>query len=1070
MKKFNLSILLLFIVCFVHTQTVKNPLIFADVPDMSMVRVGNIYYMSSTTMHMSPGVPIMKSEDLMNWQIVNYAYDTLANSDAMNLTDGKNAYGRGSWASCIRYHNEKFYVSTFSHTTGKTCIYITDDIENGPWETHTFTPALHDHTLWFDDDGRVYMIYGNGKLFITELEPDFSGMKPGTNRVLIENASAPAGNDMALEAEGSQLFRHEGKYYLFNIAWPRGGMRTQIVHRADSLNGKWEGRQAFQHAGIAQGGMIETPGGAWYAYLFRDYGAVGRIPYLLPVSWEDGFPQIGVGAKEAEKSALSGHKGLMPGIVNSDEFNREAGSRALPPVWQWNHNPDNALWKVENGYLRLTTGRLDSRFESARNTLTQRTIGPVCSGTVKMDVSGMKDGDFAGLCLLQKHYGQTGIKVSGNRKFIYMINASSGKPVEQAEIPFSQKTVYFKVECDFREKTDLAFFYYSMDGVKWQSAGQPLQMSYTLDHFTGYRFGLYNYATKNTGGYADFDYFRISGEITGSRTKEAGSAPHLAKSGTATQLIVNNKPFLILGGELGNSSAASVEDIERIFPKLQRMGLNTVLVPAYWDLIEPSEGVYDFSLVDKAVQQARANHLKVIFLWFGAWKNSMSCYAPLWFKKDYEKYPRAYTKAGKPLEIAGSFSENVYQADNRAFSQLMKHIASVDQAENTVIMVQIENETGMIEDARDYSAEANRLFNEAVPEALLHYLSRHKHTLHPQMLEKWGKQGFKTKGNWQEVFGADLYTDEIFMAWYYACYIEKLAQTARAVHNIPLYVNAAMNSRGRKPGEYPSAGPLAHLIDVWHCGAPTIDLLAPDLYDKGFTDWVAKYRLHNNPLFIPEIRLANSNGVQAFYVFGEHDAIGFCPFSIESGSDSAHAPLVKSYARLKELMPLLAEHQGKNTMNGLYFDKENPQRIIYRDDLKITCRHFFTLPWDPRATDGSEWPEGGGIILRLAEDEYIVAGSGIVVEFEKTDENNVVDAKELGEDGFASTGNNKREERRWNGSSRCGIGSVDEIAIKEDGAFGYIRRLNGDQTHQGRHVRIGVDDFSILHVKLYDYK
>ncbi|EGK02283.1 glycoside hydrolase family 43 protein [Dysgonomonas gadei] len=529
MKKLDLSILFLFFVLLVNAQSAKNPLIFADVPDMSMVRVGDTYYMSSTTMHMVPGVPIMKSSNLIDWEIVNYAYDTLANIDAMNLTNGKNAYGRGSWASCIRYHNGKFYITTFSQTTNKTYIYITDDIENGPWETRTFTPSLHDHTLWFDDDGKVYMIYGNGKLSITELEPDFSGIKPGTNRVLIENASAPAGNDIALGAEGSQLFRHGGKYYLFNITWPRDGMRTEVVHRADSLNGKWEGRLALQNSGIAQGGIIETPGGKWFAYLFRDYGAVGRIPYLLPMNWEDGFPKISIGNKDSEKSGLSGNKGLIPGIVNSDEFDRKEGDRALPLVWQWNHNPDNTLWKVENGYLRLTTGRLDNNLELARNTLTQRTIGPVCSGTIKMDVSGMQDGDFAGLCLLQSHYGQIGIKVSGSRKSIYMNNTSSGKPVEQEEIPFGEKIVYFKVDCDFREKTDLAYFYYSLDGEKWFSAGKPLKMSYTLDHFMGYRFGLYNYATKNTGGYADFDYFRISREITVNRTKEANGTRHLVK-------------------------------------------------------------------------------------------------------------------------------------------------------------------------------------------------------------------------------------------------------------------------------------------------------------------------------------------------------------------------------------------------------------------------------------------------------------------------------------------------------------------------------------------------------------
>ena len=551
----------------------------------------------------------------------------------------------------------------------------------------------------------------------------------------------------------------------------------------------------------------------------------------------------------------------------------------------------------------------------------------------------------------------------------------------------------------------------------------------------------------------------------------------LQKQGTATQLVVDGKPFLILGGELGNSSAACTEDIERIFPKLQRMGLNTVLVPAYWDLIEPQEGQFDFTLTDKVIRQARQNDLKVIFLWFGAWKNSMSCYAPLWFKENYKKYPRAYTQKGKPLEIASAFSENVFQADNRAFSQWMEHVAAIDKEEGTVIMIQIENEIGMLEDARDYSKEANALFNAPVPAELMSYLQKNKKTLHPQMLEKWESQGSKKQGTWQEVFGADIYTDELFMAWHYARYVERMAQSARSIYNIPLYVNAAMNSRNRKPGEYPSAGPLAHLIDIWHCGAPNIDLLAPDLYDNGFTDWVAKYKLHNNPLFIPEIKLTDNNGVRAFYIFGEHDAIGISPFSIEGGSDSPNSPLVKSYRTLKEFMPLLAKYQGKGAMKGLLFDQENKERIIYQDDLKITCRHFFTLPWDARATDGSVWPEGGGVLLRLAPNEYIVAGSGIVIKFEKATENQAK-VQALGEDGFAQAGGKGdkvisdgviSDKVMWKGE-RCGIGSVDEVKVNEDGTLSYIRRLNGDQDHQGRHVRISVGDFQILPVKLYEYK
>ncbi len=550
-----------------------------------------------------------------------------------------------------------------------------------------------------------------------------------------------------------------------------------------------------------------------------------------------------------------------------------------------------------------------------------------------------------------------------------------------------------------------------------------------------------------------------------------GQNSFLQKQGTATQLVVHGMPFLILGGELGNSSAACPQDIERIFPKLKKMGLNTVLVPVYWDLTEPVEGQFDFTLTDKALQQARENDLKIVFLWFGAWKNSMSCYAPLWFKENHKKYPRAYTQSGKPLEIASAFSEAVYEADHHAFSQWMQHIATVDKEEGTVIMIQIENEIGMLEDARDYSREANKIFNVPVPAEFMTYLQKNKKALHPQMLKKWESQGCKKQGYWQEVFGADIYTDEIFMAWHYAKYVEGLAQTARSIYNIPLYVNAAMNSRGRKPGEYPSAGPLAHLIDVWHCGAPSIDILAPDLYDNGFTDWVARYKLHNNPLFIPEIRLTDNNSVRAFYIFGEHDAIGISPFSIEDGSDSPNSPLVQSYAKLTELMPLLTKYQGKGLMKGLLFDSENKERIIADDDLTITARHFFTLPWDPRATNGSIWPEGGGILLKLSKNEYIVAGSGIVLEFAKTSEKQTIEKqKQLGEDGFALRNDQIKTKHDKFKGMRCGIGYVDEVKVDKDGKLHYVRRLNGDQDHQGRHVRISVGDFKILHVQLYEYQ
>ncbi len=493
-------------------QGAKNPIIHADVPDMSMIRVGDTYYMSSTTMHMNPGVPVMKSKDLSNWELINYAYDQLGEVDALNMENGKDAYGAGSWASCLRFHEGTYYLSTFSSTTGKTYIFTTKDLEKGTWKSHSFSPSYHDHTLFFDEDGKIYMIWGGGKLHMVELKSDLSGVKPGTERVLIENATAPSGPNVMLPAEGSQLFKINGKYYLFNISWPQGGMRTVIVHRADQITGPYEGKVMLQDKGVAQGGLIDTPSGEWYAYLFRDNGAVGRIPYLVPVEWKNGWPVLGEEGKVPDQLDLPINGSLIPGIVASDDFDRKRKDEDLPLVWQWNHNPDPAYWSVRErkGYLRLTTARVDASLIEAKNTLTQRTIGPKCTGVTKIDLSGMKDGDFAGLALLQKLYGQLGVKDENGQKVLVMINAGSGEAIEIERVPLNTKSVYLKAICDFTDRRDEANFFYSLDGKDWKTIGSTLHMKYTLPHFMGYRFALFNYATKSPGGHVDFDYFHIT--------------------------------------------------------------------------------------------------------------------------------------------------------------------------------------------------------------------------------------------------------------------------------------------------------------------------------------------------------------------------------------------------------------------------------------------------------------------------------------------------------------------------------------------------------------------------------
>lgn len=551
--------------------------------------------------------------------------------------------------------------------------------------------------------------------------------------------------------------------------------------------------------------------------------------------------------------------------------------------------------------------------------------------------------------------------------------------------------------------------------------------------------------------------------------------------GSAT-LMVGGKPYIIIGGETGNSMASCAADVETVMSDAVAHGYNTVLIPVAWELIEPRQDEFDFSSVDLILSSAREHGLKVVPLWFGAWKNSMSCYAPAWFKRDTARYPRAMTRTGKPLEIASAFSPEVYEADAKAFKALLRHIADTDK-EGTVIMLQIENEIGMLEDARDHSPLAQAEYDKGVPKALMSHLKKHKSSLHPTLLKKWRGAGMKSAGSWAEVFGDDIYTDELFQAYNYALYVEGLAREARKVFpRMPLYVNAAMNSRGREPGQYPSGGPLAHLKDIWHAAMPTVDILAPDLYDGDVTSWFSAYALPDNPLFVPEIKATQANAAQAFYVVGEHGAVGLSPFAYNLRPKGDVAYQREGNMRLQSLVPLL-----NGETHGLYFTPDSTSRTIIDNGVRIKASHYFTLPWDPRATNGSVWPETGGLILRLAPMDYIVAGSGIVLTFDPAESGPEATTPALGEDGFVLTGGKSSQERKSTLSTpstpstakdtpstpstvkRIGLASVEEVTVNPDGSLSRVRTFNGDETHQGRHVRIGVDEFKILHVTLYPY-
>lgn len=699
--------------------TFTNPFIWADVPDPDVIRVGDIYYMVSTTMYFSPHCPIMKSYDLVNWEIVNYTCDILEDSDISCLRRGKHAYGKGSWAASIRWNKGTFYVTTASFSAKKTYIFQTEDIENGRWRRYEIDNVYHDQSLLFDDDGRVYLSSGTGQIHLLELNKDATAHKEGgINQIIIENTEV--GGTGGLPAEGSHLYKINGYYYIFLISWPPtgSGRRIQLCYRAKSILGPYEGRVVldddlgFQNKGVAQGGIVDTPDGDWYAMLFQDHEAVGRIPVLVPLTWEDGWPVFGKSGSVPEKMALPNLSGLKSSIVSSDEFyegersynytaandslylyrnlsgepisnsgaeDKEilennyfkdgadgweatssaalsivsdeelkkdvlkisgravtgagpkqdlagklieggvyevsarikytegaeekrffisifkgeswetiqnmgtgllkvgewgtvSGTYTLPlhqplsnpyifietswtekprkhddlmdfyvesvsvkekpllrkvktsafendpndarlnPVWQWNHNPDHNLWSLKErpGYLRLKSGYLCNELTDARNTLTQRSFGPVSIATVALDTSGMKDGDYAGFAALQDRYGYVGIKVVNGAKSIIMVNTSSGRTEEEESIPLTKDVIYLRIDFNFENADDLAHFYYSEDEIHWYGIGTALLMKYDLKHFTGYRFALFYYSTQLIGGYADFDYFRIS--------------------------------------------------------------------------------------------------------------------------------------------------------------------------------------------------------------------------------------------------------------------------------------------------------------------------------------------------------------------------------------------------------------------------------------------------------------------------------------------------------------------------------------------------------------------------------
>lgn len=507
----------------------------------------------------------------------------------------------------------------------------------------------------------------------------------------------------------------------------------------------------------------------------------------------------------------------------------------------------------------------------------------------------------------------------------------------------------------------------------------------------------------------------------------------LEKEGNTARLLIDDKPFLVLGGELGNSSASSMEYMRPYWQQLRQMHLNTVIAPVYWELMEPREGKFDFALVDSLLEVASRYELKLVLLWFGTWKNSMSCYAPAWMKTNPARFPRTADAEGRSQEIFSVFGKETLDADKKAFAALMRHIKEVDAAKKRVIMVQVENEMGMLSTAREVSIKANMLYKEKIPDLLAATLK--KGAIVPELRKKWEASGARTEGSWEQVFGSDIYTEELFQAWYYARYVNEVANAGKAAYNLPMFVNAALRPPGILPGRFPSAGPLPHLMDLWQTAAPAIDLLSPDFYNPNTKYWCDLYTQNGNPLFIPEMLFDRAASAKVFLAVGRYKAFGFSPFSIESHQEGA-AALTRSYAVLTQLMPVINTPKPP-AMEGFFLDHLYRNDTLQMGSYTIYVSHFNTFPWAAGRMDSS-WHAGGGIIIRTGEDEFYVAGTGFAAVFKNNDPEKVTN-----------------------------ILSVDEVTIV-DGKEVKGRRMNGDEDHQGRHVRFATDDWGIQKVKLYN--
>lgn len=496
----------------------NNPLIWADTPDPDVIRVGDDFYMVTTTMHLMPGGPIMKSKDLVNWEVISYIFDRIEDTPRYDLMEGT-SYGNGQWATSLKYHNGKFYALFVANDEPwKSFLYSADKAE-GPWELYSRLPFFHDCSLFFEDDGKVYVAYGSGDIRLTELNPDLKDIKEdGFNDIIVRMDDETKGLH-----EGSRLVKYDDYYYLMIINWPAGGPRRQLVYRSKNITGPYERKEVMNDKFmgfpyVAQGTLVDDTDGNIWAMIFQDHDAVGRILTLSPVAFEDGWPVIGNNGKVPSSVSYIKKSDSPTKLVRSDDFDTEK----LGFHWQWNHNPVNDAWSLTEhpGFLRLKTSRISESIYDAPNTISQRMEGPESEGIVKIDLAGMNDGDVAGFGAFNGTSTLLSIKDEGGKKYLVKHNTDvtfkgKEKRIEavkddiEERITLENNTIYLKIKGDFNLGKDIAYCEYSLDGKNWLPIGKPFKMTYDYrKFFMGQRFAIYNYATKEPGGYIDVDYFK----------------------------------------------------------------------------------------------------------------------------------------------------------------------------------------------------------------------------------------------------------------------------------------------------------------------------------------------------------------------------------------------------------------------------------------------------------------------------------------------------------------------------------------------------------------------------------